>query len=330
MLKRPEEFAYFAPSAATIKRCLLTRKSDIKIGTAVKPGLIGCDDFGWDSLFFSICIALEIIGLGAILMNRLPVMYAITGMLFAIILDCLLALWLHALVSGKTVMLRAEQVEARAGLGNFQGRTHEERNAWALQSERQVRNRKRWAILPAIGIVVFCLAKIIAYAGLKGFRVDTGLFLVVISYIIVAYIHLTRTGFWIAAVVANYWWGRDIKRHEDEYRNGHGTQEFGPSTVQAFEVNSDGLRADAPPRVMRAGRVVHEVVTLVPFEKRPDGSTTPGKYELRCNGVLMDDEVRELLQPIALGANEIRQAIALRCMAYQLSLIQVNHEGGRT
>lgn len=327
MLKRPDEFAHFAPSPETIKRCLLTRKSDIRIGNTVKPGLIGCDDFGWDSLFFSICMALEVIGLGAILLNRLPMSYALSGMLLAIILDCLLAIWLHAMLAGRTTMLRAEVIEARAGLGNFAGRSPEDRNAWALEKEGEIRKRKWLSLLPALGILIFCLAKVVAYAGLKGFRLDTGLFLVVVSYAVVAYIHLTRTGYWIAAVVANYWWGRDLDKYRKKILAGQMADSFGVTNSQQFEVNSEGIRPDGIPPIMRAGKEVHAVATVVPFAKHADGTTTPGRYELQCRGVLMDDEVRLLLAPVSLGANEVRQAIALRCMVYQLALVHTSQEG---
>jgi len=332
MLKRPEEFAHFTPSPETIKRCLLTRKSDIRIGTAVKPGLIGCDDFGWDSLFFSICISLEIIGMGAILLNRLPFSYALMGMLVAILLDCLLAMWLHALVSGKSTLLKAEAIEAQAGLGNFSGMSQEDRNAWAMEKERAIRNRRRLALLPAVGIVVFCLAKVVAYAGLKGFRIDTGLLLVLVSYVIVAYIHLTRTGYWVSAVLANFWWNRDLAQYQRDIidrRGGEGDKSFGLENVQQFEVNGEGIRPEGIPPVMRAGKEVHAIRTLAPFQKNADGTTTPGRYELSCCGVLMDDEVRQLLAPVSMGANEVRLAIALRCMVYQLALVHTAQEGSK-
>ncbi len=329
MLKRPDEFAFFKPSPETIKRCLLTRKSDIRIGTAVKPGLIGCDDFGWDSLFFAICIALEVIGLGAILMYRLPFSYALSGMLLAIILDCALAIWLHALIAGKSTMLRAEAIEAQAGLGNFAGMGQEDRNAWVLEKEAVIKRRKWLAVLPAVGIVVFCFAKVIAYAGLKGFRIDTGLLLVIVSYVVVAYIHLTRTGYWLSAVLANFWWNRDVSKYQKALIAGHVDKTFGVENAQQFEVNGEGVRAEGIPPVMRAGKVVHEIVTLAPFQKHADGTTTPGRYELRCRGVLMDDEVRQLLAPVGMGANEARQAIALRCMVYQLGLVHTGQEGGK-
>lgn len=327
MLKRPDEFAHFAPSPDTIKRCLLTRKSDIRIGTAIKPGLIGCDDFGWDSLFFSICMALEVIGLGAILLNRLPMSYALSGMLLAIVLDCALAVWLHSLVCGRSTLLRAEAIEAQAGLGNFSGLSQEDRNAWVFEKEREIRRRKWLSLIPAIGIVVFCLAKVVAYAGLKGFRVDTGLLLVIVSYAVVAYIHLTRTGYWISAVVANYWWNRDLARYQKMLLTGQVDKSFGIKNAQQFEVNSEGIRAEGIPPIMRGGKEVHEIITLAPFEKRADGTTTPGRYELLCRGVLMDDEVRQLLAPVSMGANEVRQAIALRCMVYQLALVHTGQEG---
>lgn len=326
MLQRPDDFAFFRPSAETILRCLSTRKSDIKIGTGVKPGLIGCDDFGWDSLLFCICIALEFIGLGAILLNRLSFEYALFGMLFAVVLDCLFAIWLHKLISGKSVRLRAEAIEAQAGLGNYSGMSQESRNAWTTKKLGEIKRRKNLAMLPALGIVLFCILKITAYAGLKGFRIDTVLFFLIVSYVVVAYIHLTTTGYWIAAVIANRWWNRDIQKYQEAQLAGKGEDNFGVENSQRFEVNSEGIRSEGMPPVMRGGKVVHEILTVQAFKRNDDGTNTPGIYELRCRGVLMDDEVRQLLTPVSMGANEVRLAIALRCMVYQLGLVQTGHE----
>lgn len=322
MLQRPDQFTFFKPSPETILRCLSTRKSDIKIGNTIKPGLIGCEDFGRDAMLFSIGIGLEVFGILAIVQNS-TLLAAVGWTAGAVAFDCVLAVVLHFFLMGKSVLLRAEIIEAQTGLGNFSNRNLQNRNAWVIEKEAEIRKRKIYGYLAGTAIVVFCILKIVIYFFSAGSSVSTSLFLLLVFYIVVAYVHLTTTGYVIAALWADKSWKSDIKKYQKTQLNSKEDGNFGTANAQRFQVNSEGIRENSMPPVMRAGETLHQVVTIEPFKRSEDGSTTPGTYELQCRGVLMDDEVRQLLAPVSMDALEARQAIALRCMVYQLGLVQV-------
>ncbi|MCX8491737.1 MAG: hypothetical protein ORN54_11780 [Cyclobacteriaceae bacterium] len=273
-------------------------------------------------MFLLIALVLEGLGLIAILWNNnIPTSYAVSGILFAIALDVAIAGWHHSLVSGKTTELEAKILLALEKMGDFEKDGLNERNITASDCVAAIKSRKRWSYIPATLIILFCILKIVAYAGLKGFQADTVLLFVMVSYVVVAYIHLTRTGYVLSALIASFFWWRDVKKFEDENRKNKNspknnetnntTNDDGKFTPYSFEIPTEVLKhmPKSLPSVYHNGNLVHDII-------KSDDNNKPGEYVLRCRGVMLDSDVVRLLDPIA--NNDIKKAIGLRCSVHQL------------
>ncbi len=316
VLKLPD-YPSFVPSTSTIDKIRLTRKIDLMLANQVKPGLIGCYNYASDKAWFYVCVVLEIVGLAAILMNRLPPQAAIPGLMVALMIDCALAWWMHALLTGRNSVDRAEAIALRMSLGIHKNVDQERNDSRADELDAKVKTRKLWAIIPALLLIIFALVKIVAYAGLNAFRLNMGLLMILVSYIIVAYIHLTVTGYWLGAITANRGWRADIRKHQAGLAKVNQANESERKYEPIdFSVNSAGI-PETGIALSQGGRVRHKI------SRRPetDASASPGKaYRLESWGVLTDEDIVQMLREIPLQDLEARQKVAFNCMAMQLNL----------
>lgn len=170
----------YMPGKDVLRTMLGTKKHTYVVGEQEFPGLIDYNDNPWPILWFSVAVILEFIGLG-VLMGAGLVWFAAFA-LFAI--DLALAFARHLPV-GK--ILHQKNILTLTNPG-----AHKD----------EVQKRIGWysllAKLASLGIVAIALTKIIGFFAFVG-TFNAMVLFIIATYLIVAIIHLTYTGYFI-------WW----------------------------------------------------------------------------------------------------------------------------
>lgn len=170
----------YEPSEYVLRIILGTRKLPYVVGEQEFPGLIDTNDNPWPTLWFSLAVVLEAMGLAVLVLAGLVWFAAVA--LFAI--DLALAFARH-LPMGK--ILHQENILVLTSPG-----------ATRDLMRKKIRNYNILAQLASLGIVAIALAKILGFYAFVG-EVNPMTLLIIVTYVLVAIIHLTFTGYFI-------WW----------------------------------------------------------------------------------------------------------------------------
>ncbi len=202
----------FEPGQTTKTLIYFVNKKKSQIGTTPQPGLIQDTHFTVMTIFFMIAIVLEFVGLKFIIEAMgLGFWHGLMSVSFLIILDIVFAFLFH--LKTKTIcrcenelvvlpLIAAGNVEAR--------RAH-------LNSKIFVAKRI-FGVLLAIFIWGIAVTKMVAFYALSAVGaggVDTQAMFIIVTYVIVALIHIYCTGYALFGLFARcFWWF-----NEKEYIN---------------------------------------------------------------------------------------------------------------
>lgn len=192
----------YQPSQRAIRRFWLgTKKRSYSIGGSEFPGLIDYNEDLWPVIAFTVGLFFEIVGL--ILLFRVgldwraAVALGLTDIFFAI---------LRHFPRSKICELKNVLMVSPAGPPQA-----------AIQ--RRINRYRLLEWLLSVPIILIALIKIVNFIGFRGGLDPSGL-LVIISYVIVAVIHLTATGYfvwWLGAELCDVFEHRSYKRVLDEW-----------------------------------------------------------------------------------------------------------------
>ena len=187
----------YIPSQRKIRRFWLgTKKSGFSIGRQEFPGLIDYNEDLWPALGFTVGLVSEVVGL---------------YLLFQAGLD-----WRAAVALGVVdIFFAALRHMPVAKLCEYKNKLLVTPDGPPLSSvKKKIKRQKIYIYTLSIPILCICLIKILGFINFIG-GIDPNGLLVIVSYVIVAIIHLTLTGYffwWLPAEIGDY---IDHKKYRD-------------------------------------------------------------------------------------------------------------------
>ncbi len=280
----------FEPSTTTKNLWLATRKRERKIeGGLILPGVFQTTNTMLDAMGFSFVIVLEIVGLFLLReYSGINLFYTI----FLFVADVLFALLKHYPAAQKICLNRNELIYLVAEEGNAAKRA---------KIEKEIASLKRYQYVWGVLIIIITLYKVIAfYAAVRQF--NGIVFLVILNYFVVALLHITCTGYFIAYIVFKLSLLLDHKKFTDTDGKQcsvkkHRTYEFSSSA----NIKHEKHEKESPKAK------IHYI------EKKDD------KYVLNTWGVLEDEKRDDLLNQQS-GRNS-KEDVARSCVRHQIENI---------
>ncbi|RLB27102.1 MAG: hypothetical protein DRG71_00475 [Deltaproteobacteria bacterium] len=210
----------YHPSQRTMRRFWLgTKKGTYSCGGVQFPGLVDYNEDLWPAIGFTVGFFFEIIGLALLFQAGLDWRAAVALGLC----DIIFAILRHRPVAD-LCRLRNTLLLTAAGPAQNAIRT-------------SIRKKKTLVWILSIPIIIISLIKIVNFIGFIGGLDPTGL-LVIVSYIIVAVIHLTLTGYFAWWLLGEIW---DFMEHRGYKR-----------AIDAWGITNPGVFPPYPPPVIGA------------------------------------------------------------------------------
>ncbi len=215
-------YPWFAPSHATKKKWLFTRKRPYDAGNFRAPGFFGTDKFGTDATLFFLAVILEIIGLS--------MFYAyLDNILFAVlffVLDFILAIGSHW-NKGRGVELN-NQLALLRPICNPDYRFAEKKDDDSKGVRKNSHARIHWRESKLMffnlyaGIFYFFIAmlgvvKIFGFYNgwtTAGMEFNAIPMLVIVTYAMVAVIHIFVTGYFFSELYFRYYYNKEKNEHK--------------------------------------------------------------------------------------------------------------------
>lgn len=199
----------FEPSIQTKRLWRYVRKQPWIAGRQEFPGLFQVTSFERDLSMFVLALVLECWGLFMLVsVGNIPLLYRVALIVTAIFIDLVLALAYHAPV-GKICEFSTRRAVAML--------TNPATLQMVQQRLKRDTQRQRLLRIPAgLGVVVWACFKIFVYYSLQA-RFDTLVISVLVSYVVVAFIHLYFTGYALFGLYAHFW---SFRRDRNRFLNG--------------------------------------------------------------------------------------------------------------
>lgn len=203
----------FEPGKTTKKLWTYVRKQERTVVGITLPGLFDISHFGLDAILFVVVIVLELWGLINLWMVGLPLI----SIPLAFLLDLTFAIVHHIFSMGKTCVLKNRIVVAElTARGTLKSSNKLEITAESQRLQQQyrdqIRSRKFFAGVFALLIFALSVLKIIGFYGLhEVFDVFT--LAVLVSYVIVAILHVKVTSYLIFALLTEWFLRKDKSRY---------------------------------------------------------------------------------------------------------------------
>ncbi len=260
----------FVPSPAALKTWFSTRKTN----NPFYPGVYDTIGFSGDLAWTLIAIFIEILAAGVTLYggSKINFMYAIISVIVVVLfigLDAI-GVMLHKSQQGSKCIHRNSAFVSRQP---------------AVQAQHRSDSLKMMAteLLGIMLIVVSAALKIFGLMLFIGVSKSIGITVVVLGtlfYIVVVYIHLNHTGFWISALAAN----RAITKEFTQWSNGlkDGTSTSTPHILTHSFTSAGKMNG---PSAINSGR---QVLTFSKSE------SAYNHYVLTTNGLLWDQDLINL------------------------------------
>ncbi len=279
----------FQPGAEARRAIAATRKHPYAAGHLTLPGLFSTTGETGDFVLVAVGLVLEAAGL--LCLTAIGGAHVATaGVGFFV--DVVFAFLHHHVRRGNTIMKNQALVTIDC---NERGRL-----------EYKMRNNDRWARLFAVLLVAIAAIKTVGFFTLNGAAFDLFTVGVLVSYAVVALIHIFRTGYVFAALIARYHINRDRRKFLNSYQPGLQTdhQIVACKTVQFGPVSG----------VVEAKADNHKLLVF----SGVDGKRTA---RLVTKGILEDRHVVSLIhqQPTA----EAKQCVGLAGVRAQLNILDV-------
>jgi hypothetical protein len=217
-----ETYPWFAPSHATRNKWLFTRKRQYGAGNFRAPGLFGTHGFGKDAFLFTLAVALEIVGLAAFYIFFGSILFAV---LF-FVLDFLLAVLSHWNADRSTVLKNQRALLMPNCNPDFQFSENKDLNRDGSLKTAPARLKWRSATLLRFKIYsgifygLIVLLGAIKVAGFINGWTETGEefgnipILIIVTYALVAGIHIYATGYFFAEVFFRFHYNSERREHK--------------------------------------------------------------------------------------------------------------------
>jgi len=300
----------FEPGEKPKKLWTYVRKEKRTVSGVTLPGLFGIRYFGFDAPMFVLIVVLELWGLANLLyVGQFQIIY----MAGAFLADFVFAIFHHVFSMGKTCVLENKIVIAHllareAVCGKKTAWVKPEDKEKAIDGEakrlekefrRTVTFRKVMAQVFAISIFLLAAAKVFLFYGLQD-SFDGLTVTILLSYIIVAILHVKVTGYFFFAVLAQ------IFLWIDEHRFIKG----GQFALEPNVPNWRGIiKTDAELTELRVGE--HAIV-----------NTQTGQYAFLTHGMLTDDELSGLIRDQR--SDRAKRDVALHGLRRQINILETN------
>lgn len=287
----------FSPSIATLNDWLKTRKSN----SDQKPGLFETIDYSRDTLWATIAIFIELSAMiltiyGASIIfkanHKLPTIISAVIIVLLFIAFDIIGILLHGQDKPEKVIIRS--------------RIKIEQNA----TERRFLNEKlkqiTWRTFFGIILLSFSgILKIVAITLFFKGIAPPGVAVLVLFYLVVIYIHIFHTGYWLSA--------RGLKKSIDkEHRLWHGQQQDTFKAIQHTKIFESPVPMDINMTSIHNGR---QQINFLEKKILANGATV-FTYELLSEGCLWDEEVVSLIAPFNSGFSG---SLLNACIAMQFS-----------
>ncbi len=277
----------FEPSLQTKKFCLYASKTKEEIITGEKKlyGLFRDDNYWWHVFFF--CVILIFEGVATYFCYEQGV--AIATILFTIVIDLAIAIIAH--------FFQKDICE----LSNRLRAAHDKDNPKEIEGRLQ--NQKMWQRVCYAIIMVSAFFKVYWYLEAVSFILDANAILIIVMYTLGGVLHITSTGYALFMTRYILMWRSDYKK----YINSH-------KKVNAFDVNTPYKQ------------YIETALTLVKCEgktyklsyiDKPEEGEKQGYYII-CNGVLLDTDLRDIVQR---QTEEARKTVLKAGIACQLNIL---------
>lgn len=205
--------ADFQPTEDSRKKWLFTRKHEQKIGVLNFPGYYKTDGYSNDSFWFSLALSVEILAVFFTIMGgfKKGLIFGIASVIIVIIFvifDLLGAKLVHKCVG--QIQTIKNKILIESDINKINGHL--------LEKSRLERNGSKY--LGIFLIIISSLLKVVAVFSFNNVQTAYA-WIIILSYLLVLYIHIVHTGYWMAEY--------NLKNSfEDEYKS------FAKSTISGI------------------------------------------------------------------------------------------------
>lgn len=271
----------FEPSKESMHKWFGTRKKSMVFGAVELPGVFQTHSYSSDTIRVCIVIMLELVGAVAIMVEGGFSIPATVPIIFAIVVDVFLAVQLHSFIPKRLEYKN----QAKATDDPALAKKYEELSKKGKFAEFCIKSL----------IIMIGLAKALGYFILSGDMTPQAILMLFI-FLIIAYLHITTTGFWVAEFNLR----NSINREVKENILSLGEKFQAKERVSVFN-------SEVPINVINIG--LHSLY-------KADDS---GHYKLKTIGVLTDSELASM---VAAQPNVMLQTIvATACIKHQIQNI---------
>ena len=327
----------FEPSLDTRTWWTRVRKQSVTIGGIKVSGLFRIDKFTMDSVWFFGVLVCEVIGLSSIVSELDSWKATIIITLIGIIVDLGLAIFHHWRVGANcihknTIIIAdflAEDELIAQNIPVTPNAVKQRSDAIKARSESAIKSNvriARWLIAPFIWL--FAIGKIWAFFTLSDIEFNSATLLIILTYLIAAYIHIFHTGYFLAAIGCYVFMNSDIKQSINNTLPQ--TQTIQPAGVPNHR---DFIITNAQLPVKIDDVNTHHIIELIPTAQYEDleragelntqqiGILQQGHklYSFRTHGVLSDQALKCFSEKAA-NAPAI-QAILLKGLYIQSKML---------
>ena len=273
--------ADFEPNKASMHKWFGTRKKPMIFGAVELPGFFQTHGYSSDTLKIGILILLECVGAFAIMYEGYYSFYSVVPVLFAVFVDIFLAVMLH-----KNVAVRLENKNRAKATDNPElARRFEELSKAGLFYDFLIKT----------GIVLLAIFKGVGYLFFVG-AIESYVILMFLIYLIIANLHISTTGYWVAECTLRWSINRQIKNNILQLGN------LNPA-IERVSI----FVSDTPLQLVNIGR--HSLTT----------GDYAGEYKLKTIGVLKDSELAAMVA--AQNSVNLQSVVATACIKHQIENI---------
>ncbi|WP_410004863.1 hypothetical protein [Aequorivita nionensis] len=274
----------FKPSKSVQKLWFNSKKAEKNYSGVRLPGFYGTSGFALDAVLFVIMLGLEVLGVyNLLIVGDLAIIMAM-GL---IALDIIFAFMAHANHANKLININYSIIAT---------------DSRQQQNFKQQANglRKVISYIGKFGIVGLAIFKIAAFQGLLGYFNGLSLFIIA-TYLVVAYIHLYHTGYFLYEVIASI----AFNRQKSKFIGGNKDFEVAEETpfTHDFSTTKELKEFEANHRRLYMDK----------------GKHTDDKFHfvIESPGIFDDEDVSLF---VGHQKNENRAELAVECLKFQMSI----------
>jgi hypothetical protein len=296
----------FSPSAETLYAWLKTRKSTSQI----KPGLIETIDYPRDLTWSIFAILIELSAFFLTLFGAWDIFqenHNLSRLITAIILVVvfigfdIIGIMLHGQDKPNKVLLKSQATVE-----------HD-----PIQRQFLLNQIDKITFRTFLGTILLCISSLLKIVAISVFFKQNagpaGIFVLIIFYIVVIYIHIYHTGYWWSARKVHKKIIDEFNAHQQNQRNG---------TPDPYEVTNPSIQLFSSPFPMDNSQTTlqsnRQKIIFIKSGVDSNG-TTVFDYQLTSQGVMWDSDVNQIL---AFNSHHFNQYLIDACI--NLQLVQLN------